>query len=154
MPCSAVRNHRGYTTDLPGTPGLILPAETSLLPFLVRLAACIERRESPVTGCTDRIRGVRGADAGGVLARADQRAKGALYLRGLLLDGKRKSTQPMAGRLGVDHHDSSSGSSPRRPRTTPRKSTSPPTPTDLAGRYCALLVKGCQPRRSARCLGV
>jgi SRSO17 transposase len=38
----------------------------------------------------------------GGLARADQRAKGALYLRGLLLDGKRKSMQPMAARLGVD----------------------------------------------------
>jgi SRSO17 transposase len=33
----------------------------------------------------------------------DQRAKGELYLRGLMLDGKRKSMQPMAGRLGVDH---------------------------------------------------
>ena len=39
----------------------------------------------------------------GGLSRADQRAKGELYLRGLLLDGKRKSMQPMAGRLGVDH---------------------------------------------------
>jgi SRSO17 transposase len=39
----------------------------------------------------------------GGLARSDQRAKGELYLRGLLLDGKRKSMQPMAERLGVDH---------------------------------------------------
>jgi hypothetical protein len=39
----------------------------------------------------------------GGLARSDQRAKGELYLRGLLLDGRRKSTQPMAERLGVDH---------------------------------------------------
>ena len=39
----------------------------------------------------------------GGLARADQRAKGELYLRGLLVDGKRKSMQPMADRLGVDH---------------------------------------------------
>ena len=39
----------------------------------------------------------------GGLARADQRAKGRLYVRGLMLDGKRKSMQPMAGRLGVDH---------------------------------------------------
>lgn len=38
-----------------------------------------------------------------LLARADQRVKGGLYLRGLLLDGRRKSMQPMAGRLGVDH---------------------------------------------------
>ncbi|MFG2215169.1 transposase, partial [Streptomyces sp. NPDC048685] len=37
------------------------------------------------------------------LRRADQRVKGRLYLRGLLLDGRRKSMQPMAGRLGVDH---------------------------------------------------
>jgi SRSO17 transposase len=36
-------------------------------------------------------------------ARRDQRAKGQLYLRGLMLDGKRKSMQPMAERLGVDH---------------------------------------------------
>jgi SRSO17 transposase len=39
----------------------------------------------------------------GGLARADQRATGELYLRGLLSDGKRKSMQPMATRLGVDH---------------------------------------------------
>ncbi len=30
------------------------------------------------------------------LARADQRDKGATYVRGLLLDGRRKSMQPMA----------------------------------------------------------
>jgi len=36
-------------------------------------------------------------------ARADQRATGARYLRGLMLDGRRKSMQPMAARLGVDH---------------------------------------------------
>ncbi|WP_345199048.1 transposase, partial [Streptomyces lavendulae] len=30
------------------------------------------------------------------LVRRDQRAKGALYLRGLLLEGRRKSMQPMA----------------------------------------------------------
>src|SRR5882762_7229457 len=39
----------------------------------------------------------------GGLSRSDQRGKGALYLRGLMLDGKRKSMQPMAARLGVDH---------------------------------------------------
>src|SRR5437764_3901836 len=39
----------------------------------------------------------------GGLPRSDQRAKGELYLRGLMLDGKRKSMQPMAARLGVDH---------------------------------------------------
>lgn len=37
------------------------------------------------------------------LARSDQRAKGELYMRGLLTDGARKSMQPMAERLGVDH---------------------------------------------------
>jgi len=37
------------------------------------------------------------------LARSDQRVKGETYLRGLLLDGRRKSMQPMADRLGVDH---------------------------------------------------
>jgi SRSO17 transposase len=35
--------------------------------------------------------------------RKDQRAKGELYLRGLLTDGQPKSMQPMAQRLGVDH---------------------------------------------------
>lgn len=39
----------------------------------------------------------------GGLARSDQRVKGELYLRGLMLEGKRKSMQPMAARLGVDH---------------------------------------------------
>jgi SRSO17 transposase len=39
----------------------------------------------------------------GGLARSDQRATGELYLRGLILDGKRSSMQPMAARLGVDH---------------------------------------------------
>ena len=33
------------------------------------------------------------------LARADQRRWGECYLRGLMLDGKRKSIQPMAERL-------------------------------------------------------
>jgi SRSO17 transposase len=37
------------------------------------------------------------------LGRNDQRAKGRLYLQGLMLDGRRKSMQPMAGRLDVDH---------------------------------------------------
>ena len=39
----------------------------------------------------------------GGLPRKDQRAKGELYVRGLLADGRRKSMQPMAERLGVDH---------------------------------------------------
>src|SRR5947208_9473163 len=39
----------------------------------------------------------------GGLARADQRARGELYVRGPMLDGQRKSMQPMAQRLGVDH---------------------------------------------------
>ncbi len=33
------------------------------------------------------------------LARCDQRAKGEQYVRGLLLEGRRKSIQPMAARL-------------------------------------------------------
>lgn len=37
------------------------------------------------------------------LARADQRGKATLYPRGLMTDGKRKSMQPMAERLGIDH---------------------------------------------------
>src|SRR5512133_1014569 len=37
------------------------------------------------------------------LPRKDQRAAGELYVRGLLTDGQRKSMQPMAERLGVDH---------------------------------------------------
>src|SRR5436305_1882867 len=37
------------------------------------------------------------------LVRSDKRNKGATCLRGLLLDGRRKSMQPMAERLGVDH---------------------------------------------------
>ncbi|MGW7691259.1 IS701 family transposase, partial [Streptomyces asiaticus] len=37
------------------------------------------------------------------LVRRDQREKGSLYVRGLLLDGRRKSMQPMAERLGIDH---------------------------------------------------
>ena len=43
------------------------------------------------------------ADVFAPLARSDQRVKGQTYLRGLLLDGRRKSIQPMAARLGVDH---------------------------------------------------
>jgi SRSO17 transposase len=35
--------------------------------------------------------------------RSDQRANGELYVRGLLTYGQRKSMQPMAQRLGVDH---------------------------------------------------
>ena len=39
----------------------------------------------------------------GGVRRSDQRVKGELYVRGLLTDGARKSMQPMAERLGVDH---------------------------------------------------
>lgn len=39
----------------------------------------------------------------GAVRRSDQRVKGELYVRGLLTDGARKSMQPMAARLGVDH---------------------------------------------------
>jgi len=37
------------------------------------------------------------------LGRRDRRATAGLYVRGLMLDGRRKSMQPMAARLGVDH---------------------------------------------------
>jgi SRSO17 transposase len=36
-------------------------------------------------------------------ARSDQRATGVRYLRGLMLDGRRKSIQPMGERLGIDY---------------------------------------------------
>ncbi|MXP24417.1 IS701 family transposase, partial [Gordonia sp. HNM0687] len=37
------------------------------------------------------------------LLRKDRRAVAGLYLRGVMLDGRRKSMQPMAQRLRVDH---------------------------------------------------
>lgn len=37
------------------------------------------------------------------LERKDRRATAGLYVRGLMLDGRRKSMQPMAARLRVDH---------------------------------------------------
>src|SRR5436305_3234202 len=37
------------------------------------------------------------------LPRVDQRETGVRYLRGLMSDGQRKSMQPMAARLGVNH---------------------------------------------------
>jgi SRSO17 transposase len=38
------------------------------------------------------------------LPRKDQRARGSCYLRGLMLDGRRKSIEPMAQRLGEVHY--------------------------------------------------
>jgi SRSO17 transposase len=38
------------------------------------------------------------------LRRSDQRARGRCYLRGLLLEGRRKSIEPMAARLGEVHY--------------------------------------------------
>ena len=38
------------------------------------------------------------------LPRKDQRARGGCYLRGLMLDGRRKSVEPMAARLGEVHY--------------------------------------------------
>jgi SRSO17 transposase len=43
------------------------------------------------------------ADVFAGLARSDQRATGLRYLRGLMLDGQRKSMQPMAERLGTSY---------------------------------------------------
>ncbi len=37
------------------------------------------------------------------LVRKDQRATSSYYLQGLMLEGRRKSMQPMAERLGIDH---------------------------------------------------
>ena len=37
------------------------------------------------------------------LTRKDQRTTGSYYLQGLMLEGRRKSMQPMAMRLGIDH---------------------------------------------------
>jgi SRSO17 transposase len=54
-----------------------------------------------------RIRGRLEAFADDVFAslpRADQRARGQCYLRGLILDGRRKSIEPMAERLGEVHY--------------------------------------------------
>jgi SRSO17 transposase len=38
------------------------------------------------------------------LPRTDQRARGECYLRGLMLEGRRKSIEPMAARLGEVHY--------------------------------------------------
>jgi SRSO17 transposase len=38
------------------------------------------------------------------LPRADQRVRGQCYLRGLMLEGRRKSIEPMAARLGEVHY--------------------------------------------------
>jgi SRSO17 transposase len=38
------------------------------------------------------------------LPRTDQRARGQCYLRGLMLEGRRKSIEPMAARLGEVHY--------------------------------------------------
>ncbi|WP_129771187.1 IS701 family transposase [Streptomyces sp. L-9-10] len=59
-------------------------------------------RANELASCRGRLEEFAG-EVFAPLARADQRVKGGLYLRGLLLDGRRKSMQPMAGRLGVDH---------------------------------------------------
>ena len=54
-----------------------------------------------------RIRGRLEAFADDIFAslpRTDQRARGECYLRGLMLDGRRKSIEPMAARLGEVHY--------------------------------------------------
>jgi SRSO17 transposase len=43
------------------------------------------------------------ADMLGDLSRKDQRGNGELYARGLLTDGQRKSMQPTAAWLSMDH---------------------------------------------------
>ena len=57
-------------------------------------------------GELERVRAELGAFASEVFApfaRVEQRAMGMTYVRGLMLDGQRKSMQPMAERLGTDH---------------------------------------------------
>jgi SRSO17 transposase len=44
------------------------------------------------------------ADVFESLPRKDQRARGECYLRGLMLDGRRKSVEPIAARLGGEVH--------------------------------------------------
>lgn len=43
------------------------------------------------------------ADVFASLPRTDQRTTSSYYLQGLMLEGRRKSMQPMADRLGIDH---------------------------------------------------
>ena len=50
------------------------------------------------------------------MARKDQRRWGAVYLRGLMLEGKRKSIEPMAARLQDGDDQCSSSSTSRRGR--------------------------------------
>jgi SRSO17 transposase len=56
-----------------------------------------------MTRIRPRLEAFAGQMLGPALRRAEQRVNGELYLRGLLTDGARKSMQPMAERLGVDH---------------------------------------------------
>ncbi|WP_426625816.1 IS701 family transposase [Leifsonia sp. McL0607] len=54
----------------------------------------------------ERVRGELDEFVGEVFAslqRKDQRAKGGLYLQGLMLEGRRKSMQSMGERLGIDY---------------------------------------------------
>jgi hypothetical protein len=44
------------------------------------------------------------ADLFGSLPRKDQRARGECYLGGLMLEGRRKSVEPIAARLGGEVH--------------------------------------------------
>ncbi|MDZ7884370.1 MAG: IS701 family transposase [Mycobacterium sp.] len=58
--------------------------------------------DGELAGVADRL-DVFIAEVFSSLKRSDQRAKAGLYARGLMLDGRRKSMQPMAERLRVDH---------------------------------------------------
>ena len=70
------------------------------------------------------------------LPRKDQRQRGETYLRGLLLDGKRKSIEPMAARLAAADADGAgwvtwsrrcSSSSTKAPGTRPRCAAGSPS---------------------------
>ena len=56
-----------------------------------------------LAGIRERLEGFA-EDVFASLARKDQRAHGGCYLRGLMLDGRRKSVEPMAARLGEVHY--------------------------------------------------
>ena len=59
-------------------------------------------RADQVAGVRERLAGYVG-EVFASLVRKDQRATGSLYLQGLMLEGRRKSMQPMGARLGIDY---------------------------------------------------
>src|SRR3954452_17010782 len=73
---------------------------------MVAIPSTVGAMMGQVAGLTDRqLAGVRGrleelaGEMFEAMARREQRRWGGVYLRGLMLDGKRKSIEPMAARL-------------------------------------------------------